>query len=152
MNSPSCQSRFIFLTWLRIIIRTQQHLILPDSPYTRAISAGVLKLQEQGTLKKLKKKWWVSAYPNLFVFPSFHFISIWPLSFHPLTDSVYIQVGEEARRSLPGCGSRWKCSDGPWQAWWSLHCRRPWHGRSQPFFYHHVSALSYRRWTAKSAF
>jgi len=33
-----------------------------DSPYTRAISAGVLKLQEQGTLKKLKKKWWVKKH------------------------------------------------------------------------------------------
>ena len=29
-----------------------------DSPYTAAISAGVLALQESGTLKELKIKWW----------------------------------------------------------------------------------------------
>lgn len=30
-----------------------------NSPYSRAISAGVLKLQEKGKLKELKAKWWV---------------------------------------------------------------------------------------------
>ena len=30
----------------------------PDSPYTAAISAGVLALQERGTLKVLKIRWW----------------------------------------------------------------------------------------------
>ena len=29
-----------------------------DSPYTRAVSAGVLSLQEKGILQKLKTKWW----------------------------------------------------------------------------------------------
>ena len=29
-----------------------------DSPYTAAISAGVLSLQEDGVLKELKIKWW----------------------------------------------------------------------------------------------
>ena len=29
-----------------------------DSPYTAAISAGVLSLQEDGILKELKIKWW----------------------------------------------------------------------------------------------
>ena len=29
-----------------------------DSPYTAAISAGVLSLQEKGKLKELKIKWW----------------------------------------------------------------------------------------------
>ena len=32
--------------------------IPPDSPYTAAISAGVLALQERGTLKVLKIRWW----------------------------------------------------------------------------------------------
>ena len=32
--------------------------MLADSPYTAAISAGVLKLQEDGILKELKIKWW----------------------------------------------------------------------------------------------
>jgi len=30
----------------------------PGSPYTRAISAGILALQEKGILQKLKIKWW----------------------------------------------------------------------------------------------
>merc|ERR1719410_2684181 len=30
----------------------------PNSPYTRAVSAGVLSLQEKGILQKLKTKWW----------------------------------------------------------------------------------------------
>ena len=32
--------------------------IPPDSPYTASISAGVLALQERGTLKSLKIRWW----------------------------------------------------------------------------------------------
>ena len=31
---------------------------MTGSPYTRAISAGILGLQESGTLQKLKTKWW----------------------------------------------------------------------------------------------
>ena len=33
-------------------------LLLLGSPYTRAISAGILALQEKGILQKLKIKWW----------------------------------------------------------------------------------------------
>jgi len=29
-----------------------------DSPYTGAISAGILRLQEKGILQDLKRKWW----------------------------------------------------------------------------------------------
>lgn len=29
-----------------------------DSPYRTAISGAVLRLQEQGKLKEMKKKWW----------------------------------------------------------------------------------------------
>ena len=32
-----------------------------DSPYTAAISAGVIALQERGVLKDLKKKWWIGG-------------------------------------------------------------------------------------------
>ena len=34
------------------------HFLCLDSPYTAAISAGVLALQETGKLKELKIKWW----------------------------------------------------------------------------------------------
>ena len=32
--------------------------MISDSPYTKAISAGILKLQEDGILQQLKTKWW----------------------------------------------------------------------------------------------
>ena len=35
-----------------------QNIFFSDSPYTRAVSAGVLSLQEKGILQKLKTKWW----------------------------------------------------------------------------------------------
>ena len=37
---------------------SQNIVFFSDSPYTRAVSAGVLSLQEKGILQKLKTKWW----------------------------------------------------------------------------------------------
>lgn len=37
---------------------------LADSPYRTAISGSVLKLQESGKLRELKKKWWSAWKPN----------------------------------------------------------------------------------------
>lgn len=34
------------------------HTIFIGSPYTKAISAGILRLQEKGILQTLKIKWW----------------------------------------------------------------------------------------------
>ncbi len=35
---------------------------LAESPYTKAISDGILTLQEKGFLQKLKNKWWKEMY------------------------------------------------------------------------------------------
>ena len=45
------------LSWLNTLFLTIIFGSL-DSPYTGAISAGILKLQEKGILQDLKRKWW----------------------------------------------------------------------------------------------
>jgi len=44
-----------------LILETHQYC-LTESPYTKAISDGVLRLQEKGILTLLYNKWWNQMY------------------------------------------------------------------------------------------
>ena len=51
-------------------------LIVTDSPYTGAISAGILSLQEKGVLLVLQNKWWKEMHGGGKCFVSLNKLSI----------------------------------------------------------------------------
>ena len=55
---PPSKFQKVFFSYSKWNNFNPKYFFFSDSPYTRAVSAGVLSLQEKGILQKLKTKWW----------------------------------------------------------------------------------------------